>query len=745
MKTQRRLLFLVYSPLSSSSIEHSLGMADYSYYFVMQRFLPLLREFGEVELLERVPTDDEVALRQQAHRCVYLSFTPPNKVAALSRCPVLPVFAWEYSTLPDEAFSSPEDNWVRALRRSGSAITHSQYSLAVVRSQLGADYPIESIPAPIWDSYQGIRETRRKSPPRGLDGLNLDCTIIDSNDYLISNTAIRPRQDMAGSGRRLLSERWSGEPLAYRFAAGEQTPTLIGFNDAEPWGVWSRSGYPWVLFDCAIDGEIELRVRLRGYLQNIGKRLRLEMGGASADLLLSELMQTHVFRLSIEHPTNVLAFVGVVERAVGAADPRDIGLGLAEISIRRPAPAQAGANALEAPAPQAASPGSDSPEIACLEIGCLEIDMAADALVCAGLYDCEPPGRWTSSADVAIQLPVAVAGNFRMVIDVFHILHNHGRQVDVSLGAGRQALILEDGRSSYELDFTAIAPTDYIAINGLGLGPGEHPDDPRWLGLGIARISLRPLLPEKQAWNGAHRARALLASLRDWPAPRNLARRIRTPRSVLYTAIFNPKDGRKNWEDIITAFVYAFREDAGATLLIKITYHELDELYEDIFTFLIQLHPFRCRLVFIHGYLSQQQYEQLLLHSHFIVNASRGEGQCLPLMEFMSAGVPAVAPCNSAMREYITPRNAFIVESSPELTFWPQDPRQVFRTLWQRIDWESLVGAFAASARLYRKSRRRYRALADAAALAQQAYCSMAVARSRFEKVLGQLPRDAGQ
>jgi len=711
-------------------------MADYSYYFVMQRFLPLLREFGEVEVLERVPSDDEVALRQQTHHCVYLSFTPPNKVAAISRCAVIPVFAWEYSTLPDEAFSSPEDNWVRALRHSGCAITHSQYSLDVVRSQLGADYPIQSIPAPIWDSYQGIRETRRQSPPAGLDGLNLDCTVIDSNDYLISNTAIRPRQDLAGSGRRLLSERWTGEPLAYCFTAGEQTPTLIGFNDAEPWGVWSRSGYPWVLFECAIDGEIELRIRLRGYMQNIGKRLRLEMGGASADLLLSELMQTHVFRLSIEHPTNVLAFVGVVERAVGATDPRDIGLGLAEISIRRPAPAQAGTDAAESPAEEAASPRRKG----------LEIDLAADALVCEGLYDCEPAGRWTSSADVTIQLPVAVAGNVRVVIEVFGILHNHGRQVYVSLGAGRKALTLEDGRRSYELGFTDVTPTDYLRINGLGLGPGPQSDDPRRLGLGIARISLRPGVRWfKQPWNSAHKLRALLASLRDWSASCALVRRNRTPRGILYTAIFNPKDGRKNWEDIITGFVYAFREDAGATLLIKITYHELDELYEDIFTFLIQLHPFRCRLVFIHGYLSQQQYEQLLLHSHFIVNASRGEGQCLPLMEFMSAGVPAVAPCNSAMREYITAQNAFIVESSPELTFWPQDPRQVFRTLWQKIDWESLVGAYAASARLYRESPNNYRALGDAASQAQQGYCSMAVARSRFEKVLGQLPQDAGQ
>jgi glycosyltransferase involved in cell wall biosynthesis len=223
---------------------------------------------------------------------------------------------------------------------------------------------------------------------------------------------------------------------------------------------------------------------------------------------------------------------------------------------------------------------------------------------------------------------------------------------------------------------------------------------------------------------------------RDWLVGLNPFDNARTTGNILYTAIFNPKDGRKNWEDIITAFVYAFRDDSGATLLIKITYHELAELYEDIFMYLIELYPFKCRLVFIHGFLSGEQYEQLLLHSHFIVNASRGEGQCLPLMEFMSAGVPAVAPCNTAMSEYINPTNAFIVESSPELTFWPQDPRQVFRTLWQRIDWESLVQAFAASAILYRSSPDRYRQMADAAVQSQRQYCSMGVARERFEHVL---------
>jgi hypothetical protein len=221
------MLFLVYSPLSSSNIKDNLGLADYSYFFVMQRFLPLLREFGEVEVLEHAPSDEDVARRQQATSCIYLSFTPPNKVAALTRCPVLPVFAWEYSTIPDEEFSGAQDNWVRALQRSGNAITHSRYALDVVRAQLGPDYSIASIPAPIWDSYQHTREARAKHPPMGLAGLNLDCTVIDSEDYQISNTSIRPRQNTARDSKRLLSEQWDGQPLVYTFADGAPQPGRI--------------------------------------------------------------------------------------------------------------------------------------------------------------------------------------------------------------------------------------------------------------------------------------------------------------------------------------------------------------------------------------------------------------------------------------------------------------------------------------------------------------------------------------
>jgi glycosyltransferase involved in cell wall biosynthesis len=208
---------------------------------------------------------------------------------------------------------------------------------------------------------------------------------------------------------------------------------------------------------------------------------------------------------------------------------------------------------------------------------------------------------------------------------------------------------------------------------------------------------------------------------------------------ILYTTILNPNDGRKNWEDIITAFVYALRDRPGATLLVKIANENLNMFFEDIFTFYMRLHPFQCRIIFIHGYLPDEEYRQLILNSHFIVNASRGEGQCLPLMEYMSSGVPAIAPCNTAMLDYIAADNAFLVSTSPELTYWPHDPRQVFRTYWHRINWQTLYQAFVDSEAICRESPVRYGQMADAAVTALQQFCSMDLARDRLRDFLARL------
>lgn len=685
---------LVYCPLNGGNIETSLGAADYSYYFVMQRFLPLLEKFGQVEVLAEPPGDELVARYQQVDEVIYFAFAPPDKVFGPTLCPVVPVFAWEYSTIPYEAFKYPRDNWVEDLRSTGRAITHSNFAVQVVREQLGDDCEIVSIPAPLWDAYAGLREQRRHTPALGFDGLALNCRVIDSHSYAISNTAVRPRTGVEieqGS-----SDIWDGEALTFSFARGESGPTLVGFNDPESWGVWSRSGHPWLLLDEAIEGEVELEISVMGYAHNVGEPLGVELGNSVAYLHLSENLQTHIVRMTVHSPTNFLLFSGVEKRAVNMDDPRDISFGLARLNLRR----------IESRSETATS---------------VVVDFTTDEMALQGFHGRESQGCWTGARHCSLQLPKTLAGDLDITIECFRLLHNHRRTIDLQLGMTRKQLTLNKRRRTYSVSMAGVAPTDYLRLDNLGIGQSGNEDDPRELGLGLSRITItaRPGLKDQH--------------IDGQPAVASTDNRLESPpANVLYTAILNPNDGRKNWEDIITAFVYALRDKPGATLLVKITNQELRMFLEDIFTFLTRLHPFKCRIVFIHGYLSDTEYQQLILHSHYVVNASRGEGQCLPLMEFMSSGVPAIAPCNTAMRDYIDDTNAFIVESSPELTYWPHDPRQVYRTYWHRINWQTLYEAYVQSEALFSKSPEAYRNMCDSAAASLEKFCSMRVASERF-------------
>lgn len=210
-------------------------------------------------------------------------------------------------------------------------------------------------------------------------------------------------------------------------------------------------------------------------------------------------------------------------------------------------------------------------------------------------------------------------------------------------------------------------------------------------------------------------------------------------RGVVYAAVFNPNDGRKNWHDTLWAFCWAFRDNWSATLLIKLVHHDARFACEILLHEMKKLAPYKCRVVVIHGFLDDDAYQRMISGVTYIVNSSYGEGQCLPLMEFMSAGKPALAPDHSAMADYITPDNAFIVRSGPEWTHWPHDPRLVLRAFRHRLDWQSLFDAYVESYAVATTQRQRYLAMSQAATTAQQRHCSRDVIADGLRQFLGQL------
>lgn len=207
---------------------------------------------------------------------------------------------------------------------------------------------------------------------------------------------------------------------------------------------------------------------------------------------------------------------------------------------------------------------------------------------------------------------------------------------------------------------------------------------------------------------------------------------------VVYVSVFNPDDGRKNWHHLITAFCWALRDAQDATLVLKMTQNDLSTYYVELMTLLSQLSPFACRVVVMHGYLQDEEFARLCGAASFYVNASRCEGLCLPLMEFMSCARPVIAPDHTAMRDYIDERVAFVVKSSREPTIWPEDARILYRTLRHRPDWGSLRTAYAASYAMAKHQPDTWHAMADAASERMRDYCSFAPVQQRLAQFFGQ-------
>jgi len=211
---------------------------------------------------------------------------------------------------------------------------------------------------------------------------------------------------------------------------------------------------------------------------------------------------------------------------------------------------------------------------------------------------------------------------------------------------------------------------------------------------------------------------------------------------VVYTSVFNPYDGRKNWKDMISAFCTTFRDISDATLVLKLTHHDIANALTDMLHHLYKNQFYQCRIVLIHGYLADADYEALVQATSYVVNSSYGEGQCLPLMEFMSCGKPAIAPVNTAMADYVSGDNAFVVDFTEELTAWPHDPRAAYRTLRYMTDWESLCVAYRDSYAVAKDDPQRYAAMSTAAVQSLQHFCSQASTEQRLRAFL-ELPQPA--
>jgi glycosyltransferase involved in cell wall biosynthesis len=325
---------------------------------------------------------------------------------------------------------------------------------------------------------------------------------------------------------------------------------------------------------------------------------------------------------------------------------------------------------------------------------------------------------------------VAVSGKFRLILQASALPPNADRDIPVSLGSATANLRLSAQSQKHVLEFDLAEPANQILFHGVKKVRPEGADK-RYLGIGLSSLTVSdPQWAEEVDADVSEPIEEQVTLLPPGHSQLNLT-------GIIYTSVFNPADGRKNWVDLVTAFCYAHRVHEDACLVLKMVTNDPESYMASLPQLLTQLAPFKCRVVAIRGFLPQDQFENLVAATTYYVNASHGEGLCLPLMEFLSAGVPAVAPDHTAMADYINDDLAFRVTSSVEQNVWPDDPRDMFRTLRYRINWESLYKAYSESYRVAREDPARYRSMSHKACEQLKEFASVEAVAGRIANFLG--------
>ena len=200
------------------------------------------------------------------------------------------------------------------------------------------------------------------------------------------------------------------------------------------------------------------------------------------------------------------------------------------------------------------------------------------------------------------------------------------------------------------------------------------------------------------------------------PAPMVLQYQSSSPidlSGIVYTSVFNPSDGRKNWKDLLNGFLYALGDREDATLVLKLISRDAGAVNEVIDYYHGRDVPHRCRVVVICDFLAEEQLHQLAEASTYYLQTTKGEGNCLPLMNFLAAGRPGISPNHSAMSDYFDESVGFVIESHPEPAAWPHDERLRLRSTWGRLVWPSIVEQIQQSYHLAKDHPERYLAIAN--------------------------------
>ena len=156
------------------------------------------------------------------------------------------------------------------------------------------------------------------------------------------------------------------------------------------------------------------------------------------------------------------------------------------------------------------------------------------------------------------------------------------------------------------------------------------------------------------------RARSMI----DWLAPRLAVGRD----PLVYLAVLNPEDFRKNLDALLRGFHYFQQAHPDVFLIVKVLTGtqrlSLEQVIADVIHNRVDVNSVfdSDNIVFINRFLPDEEMSALYCIADFYLCTSVAEGQNLPLLEAMAHGTVPVTTGNTAMADYIRPDNAFLID-----------------------------------------------------------------------------------
>jgi hypothetical protein len=213
-------------------------------------------------------------------------------------------------------------------------------------------------------------------------------------------------------------------------------------------------------------------------------------------------------------------------------------------------------------------------------------------------------------------LPFSVCGDCEIQFFAQGFGENIGTSLTVFLGQSSAQFVLEQEPKQFIFRFKTEEPTHLLRISGLTSNSTRSRPGTRSMGIGIHRLQVT--LPPDGALVAARikKRQAIISVLAPKQRTQNTPRVAKSP-SIETTgfttvAVFNETSNSNQWRDVVSAFLWTFRENPEATLVIQNSNVSGASFFSELMFLFFRVGEIKCRVIAIHTHDTYRDAPSLL-------------------------------------------------------------------------------------------------------------------------------------